>query len=275
MINRNYYYLVAGLPDIIIEQSKITLALTDFKAELNEHLHPDDYKLVELLFLPADNRNVLNMLMKNIGDFDTSGRYTFDDIEDGIKEPEIFPHYLATFINHFKDNNPIVPNSSWENQMTTLYFDYIHKFDNAFLREWFLFELNVKNVLTALNSRRHKLTYENQLISNNIVVECIRKSNARDFGLANEFPLVEKLLQINENSNLLEREKALDLLRWHHLDDLNTFNYFTIEMILGYVIKLGIVERWMKLDKKTGEQMFRQFLMDLEKSYEFPKEFNA
>lgn len=275
MGSRNYYYLVAGLPDIIIEQSKIALTVADFKQELINHLHPDDIELVEMLFLQADNRNVLNILMKIVSDFDFSGRYNFDEIEEGIKEPEIFPEYLSLFVSNFKSGNPIDPEMSWENQLTTLYYDYVLKTRNSFLREWYLFELNLKNTLIALNGRRLKLRFDNQLIGSNIVVESIRKSNARDLGLANEFPLVEKLLQISEISNLLEREKAIDLLRWNYLDELNTFNYFTIEMILGYVIKLGIVERWMKLDKKTGEQMFKQFLVDLEKSYEFPKEFNA
>ncbi len=275
MGSRNYYYLVAGLPDIIIEQSKIALTLAEFKQELSNHLHPDDFELVEMIFLQADNSNVLNFLLKIVADFNLSGRYNFDEIEEGIKEPEIFPEYLTAFITHFKSGNPIDPEMSWENQLTTLYYDYVLKTKNHFLREWYLFELNLKNTMIALNGRRLKIRFDNQLIGNNIVVESIRKSNARDLGLANEFPLVEKLSQISEFSNLLEREKAIDLLRWNYLDELNTFNYFTIEMILGYVIKLGIVERWMKLDKKTGEQMFKQFLSDLEKSYEFPKEFNA
>lgn len=106
------------------------------------------------------------------------------------------------------------------------------------------------------------------------MTQAIRKSNARDFGLNTELPFVDKLVQINENNSLLEREKAIDLLKWNYIDELNTFNYFSVEVILGFVIKLGMVERWLKLDKKTGEEMFHKLVRDLENSYEFPKEFN-
>lgn len=274
MLSRNYYYLVAGLPDIILEQSKLSVTLGDFRRELEAHLHPDDYRLVETLFLTADNSNVLNMLLKNIVEFDNTGKYTFDELEDEIKEPETLPEYLKTFISQFKSNQPLVPDMSWEDQLTTLYYEYATQVSNDFLRTWFEFERNVKNILAGLTARRHKIAVENLLIGNDIVTNAIRKSNARDFSLSAEFPYVDKLIQLNENSNLLEREKAIDQLKWNHIDELNTFNYFSVEVILGFVFKLAMVERWLKLDKKTGEEMFRRLVSDLENSYEFPKEFN-
>ncbi len=275
MFSRYYYYLVAGLPDIILEQSKLAVSLEDFKQELQVHLHPDDYQLLEKLFLPADNQNVLNMLLKNGKEFITSGRYTFDELEDEIKEPKTLPDYLITFILHFKSSQPVYAEMSWEDQLTTLYYEHTSKASNDFLRSWFEFERDVKNILTGLTARRHKIPVENLLIGDNLVTQGIRRSHARDFGLGAGFAFVDKLIQVSENSNLLEREKAIDQLRWAYIDELNTFNYFTVEFILGFVLKLGMVERWMKLDKKSGEEMFLRLLKDLENSYEFTKEFSV
>jgi hypothetical protein len=275
MFSRNYYYLVAGLPDINLEQNKLSVFVGDFKKELEAHLHPDDYELVEKLFLPVDNRNVLNMLLKNIQEFDDSGKYTFDELVDEIKEPVNLPEYLKTFITLFKSNQPLIPDMSWEDQLTKLYYDYTTQVSNKFLRTWFEFERDIKNIFSGLTARRHKMPVENLLVGSNTVTDAIRKSNARDFSLSAEFPFVEKIIQINENADLLMREKAIDQLKWNYIDELNTFNYFSIEVILGFVFKLDMVERWLKLDKKTGEEMFRKLLKDLENSYEFPKEFNA
>jgi len=44
MHKRNYYYLVAGMPDIVLDQSKISVTLSEFKEELKVNLHPADYK---------------------------------------------------------------------------------------------------------------------------------------------------------------------------------------------------------------------------------------
>jgi hypothetical protein len=103
----------------------------------------------------------------------------------------------------------------------------------------------------------------------------MRRSNSRDLGLTSEWPWIERVVQIVEIPDLLAREKAIDQLRWNFLDELNTFNYFSLEVLLAYYIKLGIIERWLKLDKATGEELFRQLLGDLQNSYEFPNEFSV
>jgi hypothetical protein len=64
-----------------------------------------------------------------------------------------------------------------------------------------------------------------------------------------------------------------DLIKWKYLDENTFFHYFTIEKVIGYLIKLLLVDRWLKLDEEKGEQLFKKFISDLEKSYEFPKEF--
>ena len=64
MLKRNYYYLIAGFPDILVDQKKLPYPLIELKQELKYHLHPDDYKLVEYLFLQYDNTNFLNILLK-------------------------------------------------------------------------------------------------------------------------------------------------------------------------------------------------------------------
>jgi len=64
MTNRQYYYLIAGLPDIVLDQPKMPFSVAAFREELKTHLHPEDYQLAEWLFLPADNRNLLHFFLQ-------------------------------------------------------------------------------------------------------------------------------------------------------------------------------------------------------------------
>ncbi len=273
MFERNYYYLVAGLPDIILDQKKLTFSTDEFKEELRYHLHPDDYRFVEMLFLPADNRNLLNLLLKNPQPFDELGKYSPEELEQEIKDPGITPQYMQKFIVAFKTETPVFEELSWEDQLTWLYYGYVKDCSNEFLRDWFEFDLNLKNIVAGINIRKHKIKGEKYFIGDNNIVQAIKKSSLRDFGLGNDFEYMEKLVNIQENDNLLEREIAMDLLRWDFIDEHNTFNYFTVEVLLGFVIKLQMVQRWLEMDLETGKQMFRKLVDDLEKSYEFPGEF--
>jgi hypothetical protein len=273
MFERNYYYLVAGLPDIIIDQKKLTFTLDAFKDELKYHLHSEDYKLVELLFLPADNLNLLNLLLKSGNPFDDSGKFTREELEQEIKDPVHTPPYMQRFIIAYKSDTPVFDGLSWGDQLTWLYYDHVKKSNNRFVRDWFEFDLNLRNIVAGINIRKHKLKGEKFFIGDNNIVQAVRKSSLRDFGLGNDFEYMEKLINIQENRNLLERERAMDIMRWEFIDESNTFNYFTIEVLLGYIIKLQMVKRWLEMDLETGKQMFRRLLDELEMSYEFPQEF--
>ena len=51
-----YYYLVAGLPDLSLEDGKLNYTLSSFKTELYPDLSEKDKSLVDLLYLKFDNR---------------------------------------------------------------------------------------------------------------------------------------------------------------------------------------------------------------------------
>ncbi len=273
MFERNYYYLVAGLPDILIDQKKLSFSIADFKEDMAYHLHPDDYKLLELLFLPADNTNLLNLLTKSNKEFDDSGKYSRDELEEEIKEPGSLPEYMQRLITAYKNESPLFDGLSWEDQLTWLYYDYVTNISNKFMRDWFEFDLNIRNIVAGINVRKHKLKGDKYLIGDNYVVQAVRKSTLKDFGLGNDFEFMEKLISVQDNDNLLERERAMDIMKWEYLDDANTFNYFTVEVLLAFIIKLEMVQRWLDLDQETGRELFRKLLDELEQSYEFPKEF--
>ena len=57
-----YYYLVAGLPELTLEDSKLSYTVADFKTELYPALSEDDKRLIDLFYLQFDNANVLKLL---------------------------------------------------------------------------------------------------------------------------------------------------------------------------------------------------------------------
>jgi hypothetical protein len=273
--NREYFYLVAGLPDLLLDESKTKVTASALQNDWQELLHPDDAQLVDLLFLKYDNYNLLNLLLKNGIDFDERGVYSLDFLEDQVKEPvSSLPSYLSEFILDFKADNREDASKSWENILEQRFYDYLLSHDNKFISDWHELQLNLGNVLTGLNSRQYNLDMESQMIGSNYIVENITRSNARDFGLGQDFSEIDMILAAWETGNLLDREKAIDMIRWNWIDENTFFNYFTIEKLLGFLLQLEMVERWLKLDRDEGERLFRRLLSDIGSSYQLPDEFN-
>lgn len=275
MLSQNYYYIIAGLPDLTLDQGKLQFGTPELREELKEGLSERDYALFQHLLLAYDNINLLAVMQKAEKNEEIEeGAYLWDNFESALDQPELLRPYMAKFIKSQQSETPLYPNLTPENELTTLYYEEMLALKHNFLRQWFTFELNLKNALLVIIAKNNEIPFDNQIILANDAATKIARSNARDLGLTSEWPWIDKLLQITEMTDLLARERALDLMRWEFLDEYNTFKYFSLEVLLAYYIKLSIIERWLKLDKATGEEMFRQLLGDLQNSYEFSKDFS-
>jgi hypothetical protein len=276
MFRKYYHYFIAGLPDVFLDDTEIQFSMVDFKQELKDHLTPKDYKLVELLFLPYDNEELLRFLDEDYENLNDLGTFTSQDFEVEFSDEKqgILPSYMYKFVELYRDEELSKNiNKSWENILTEMYFEYILQTKNDFLQKWFEFNQNLTNVIIGQNCRKYNLEAENQLIGDNFVTKAILNSNAKDFGLEVELPYMTEINLLAENENLLAREKGLDQLKWDKVEEITLFDYFTIEVVLAYTIKLDIAYRWLELDEETGRQMFKQIINDLKSGFEFPKEF--
>lgn len=264
MNKKEYHCLIAGLPDLFFQENKKPIQLSDFVEELKKTLSEKDYLLVRLLFLPIDNENWLNLLTKK-DEFKIGGNYTQEFLEEQIKEPTEVEEYLMEFANSYKKEIPIFSNLSWTDQLTNLYSDYVLSFENEYIIKYFKFQLDINNILTALNCRENNLNTEKYLIGKNSVTDILQKNKSADFGLKSEFENIDEVLQIWSEKNILEREKKTDQMFWDFIENESFFHYFTIEKIIAFLLKLKIVERWLKLDKETGNQFFKKLLKSIEK----------
>ncbi|MCK5029083.1 MAG: DUF2764 family protein, partial [Bacteroidales bacterium] len=217
MLRNYYYYFIAGLPDIFLDDTDIHFPMLDFKYMLEEHLHPEDYKLAELLFLPYDNEKLLKYLKEDYENHFKLSKFTFEDydVEFSDDRQGILPSYMYKFVEIYRDEELSKDiNKSWENLLTEMYYEYVLKTKNKFLKQWFEFNRNLNNILIGHNCRKYDQEVEKQLLGDNFVTSAILKSNAKDFGLEVDLPYVSEILLHTDNENLLAREKGLDQLKW-------------------------------------------------------------
>lgn len=280
---RNYYCLVAGLPDITLDDSKLSYTVDQFAAELKEELSKSDYALVELHFLNRENQNLLNYLRDKDAVFTTPSVFTNDDFDElvrCIKEEEPiserkYPYYIISFLNEYLDEarRDNAPDFSWEDRLTTLYYEYLVTTKNSFYRQWVVLNQNVNNILSAISARKHGLEPRNVIVGQNHVAQLLRTSGARDFGLSDVLDYYEEVAKLSDESDIVDRERKMDLFKWKWLDENTFFHYFSVEVLLSFLFKLEMTQRWLTLDKQTGEQMFRKIIQDLKQEVELPDEF--
>ena len=97
------------------------------------------------------------------------------------------------------------------------------------------------------------------------VVEQLSRSSAADFGLRGELPYIDAVISaITDEPNIVEKERKIDAIRWSEAEEIAVFDYFDINYILSYLVKVNIVARWTLLSPEVGRQMLNRFIESLD-----------
>lgn len=150
-----------------------------------------------------------------------------DWIKSQLSEADI--KVVDRLLDGYKDEN-----------LTREFYEAALKDGNRFLKEYYTFDLNVRNGKARFLNK----AFERPLDQDTIKLE------------TGEFPEGPKLEEALNAPDLLSRERGLDSLMWDKINEITTFDYFDLEAILGFIARLHIIGRWFALDEKTGREMF-------------------
>ena len=144
-------------------------------------------------------------------------------------------------------------------QLTEDFYRQILRHKNRFLREWFRFDLDLRNATVGyLNHQLHRAPDHDKILLEERQEE--------------EFPELEAAERILRGKDILQRERGLDELRWHKVDEITLLDYFDLETLLGYVAKLKIIDRWLQLDPDSGRALFRRMVDEIRTTYDNKKQ---
>jgi hypothetical protein len=274
MFKRRYYYLVAGFADLIFDSGKGYPDLMEFREELKNNLHPSDYYLVSLLFLPYDNDNMIAFLENKTDSWQSLGNYSLEDFEEEksilqsfIKIKDILPPYMVEVMaRHIIEEHTFDRISLWKN-LTEGYIEMVLNSGNSFLKKWISYDRDIRNIFTLVNAKELDLDAVRYITGNDpFAQELISIFNSgRDFLIPQEPEYAPSVFRIATENEFIDKERKIDLERWNFIDSVTFFEYFTIDLILGYLIKYKIVLRWKQLDPETGEMMLRKMIEQMEK----------
>ncbi|MDR1676084.1 MAG: DUF2764 domain-containing protein [Tannerella sp.] len=270
-MSSEYYYLVAGLPNISAEDSKLPYTLLAFREEVESQLSETDRALLRLLFLKFDNRNLLELIRHSDAQPDPKGNFSPDELDELLRDPEqppaegrkyVIPDYMKTFVQicRAEDEKDEPGAVAWEDRLATLYYGYAMQCGNAFVADWFELNLDIGNFLTAVTCRKYGLNRADFIVGDSEYAQLFRTSGARDFGLGDTWEYLPAVQRIAEEPDLLTRERKIDRLKWDWLEEHTVFKTFTVESLLAWLLKLEMIERWTTLDRAAGERAFRQVI---------------
>lgn len=280
---KQYHCLVAGLPEIKLDDTKSPFTLTELKEDLKHELSEKDYSVVHWLFLKHDNKNLLSYLenkeavFNELGDFTASEFDTYFKLLNEEENPEItgLPDYMRQYMLLSMEEDKTVEDVNQADVLNSLYFTEAVQQKNEFAADWFELQLNVLNIITALNCRKYDLTIEKYIVGDNEIARALKTNTGRDFGIGAMFDYFDQVVRIADESDFEKKEKMLDALYWNYLEEKSFFYYFTVERLFAYLLQLEIVERWSLLESGNGKEVFMNIVNEMKGNVKFSDEFNV
>jgi hypothetical protein len=248
-----YYSFIAGLPDLEFDaEYDISLPVL-YPGILEEMLPAEELEWVRLLWLRKFHLVIISWLS---GEGQGEGLpaelpvEAFHSTNDAFQD---LPAYLQQLVLWKENDRGELPSAKIAHRLQQLYFRELLTSGNHFMQEWGESEMNLLNFMAANRSELLATDKKQQLIPGNNYYELLQEFTTSQKIIHTEFAPAAKLETLFTNANLLERELEIDKLRWNTIDEINRFEYFSIDIVLGYFQKVLLLERWKKiLHNKTA-----------------------
>lgn len=269
MFDKNYYCLVAGLREYTLDADTKGFDAKEIVDEILEELSTADAAAVRLLYGYYDCENII-ALRAGRAAYNPLGNLSREQLESELKQPTLLPEAVARVVRAYNE-----PEGEWAEGL-----DMTHSFEKAiftayyaecaaskcrFLRDWAEFDRTLRNVAAAAVARTLDRTIDGVTVGGGDVVEQLHRSSAADFGLRGELAYIDAVIAaVNDEQNLVEKEHKIDLVRWDYAAELSSFDYFNINAVLSYLVKINIVARWSLLDVKRGREMLERLMTELD-----------
>jgi len=260
-----YHYLVAGFPNLSFEQGGRAVDHLQLKEQVSAQLCREDVPLWEAMYLPYDNYSLLNLLLERKTPLSPLGKFTQEELEEAAQQSANLPPYMLDFISFYsaardaKSEADLTP-IALEAKLHALFYAYIETLNSAFVRRWYAFDRGIRNVQATLLNRKLGKEMGYGLVGSDSITETLSKSMSADFGLKGEVDGLDTALQLFESRDIIGREWKLDELRWQMAEEYTAFDFFTLDKVLSFAVKLQLIDRWAAMGKDLGQQRLQEMM---------------
>lgn len=272
-----YPYLCSALDPLSYEPVKRGLSLREAFLFAMEEFVEADRESLRKLFLFNDIKNVVLLHFRRKErqeDYQTPSYYPEAEYESVKADPMLALPFLRVWWENKAAGTRLFPKLPETDELTTLFYESLTSLlEPGFVRDWYLFELELRNFTVALTLEATGLAATEKLIPHGVVYADILagKPAARDAGASLGY--LETIRSVETSLAAAERER--ERLRWSWIDDRLGPDWSSADAAMGILVKLWSVERWENLTRRRGEERFDSIVDTMRRSIRFAVEFGG
>jgi Protein of unknown function (DUF2764) len=245
----NYYFLGTLLPELQIGTPP-EIGFDEFQNLLKDNLTSSDLAKTRIIRRYFDIQN-LRAYWK--GDpLDPFGNLEEHTLEEIFIAQTGLPSYVYEYMDKYESVEDRIHHFT---SLLIAFFNHELKNASGFLKEYFIMERETRLVFLAFRAKKLGRDVLAELQDENpedpLVAQIIAQKDAPAFEPPEKYQELKPIFE-KYHDKPLDLLQALYEYRFHTIDEILGFDTFSIDRILGYMVKLILAEKWMELDKEKG-----------------------
>ena len=274
MFSTEYYCLVASLREWTLDSDTKGFDVREILDEILDELTAKDRKAVELLYAYYDCENIISMRNKR-NRHNNLANLSAEQLKDVLENRNyaLLPENVAAVVKLYNEvddeerDEDVVVGDNFEHALFDAYYKDLSASKVRFLKKWGEFDRTLRNISAAVAAREAGRVISEVTVGGGEIVAQLAQSSASDFGLRGELQYIDSVISaITEETNIVEKERKIDAVRWSEAEDIAINDYFDIDYILSYLVKVNIVARWTLLSPEVGREMLDKLIASLDAS---------
>lgn len=272
MFSKEYYFLVAGLKEWTLESDAKGFDVAEIRDEILEAISDSDRQAVRELYAYYDCENII-AAHAGRDRYNPLGNLSKEEIAAVFSERNYskLPKAVAEVVKLYNEaddeerDDEVALDDRFERAVFEAYYLGLEKSKCSFLKAWGEFDRNLRNIAAAVAAREANRSIADVVVGRGEVVEQLTRSSAADFGLRGELQYIDSVIAaVSDERNIVEKERKIDAIRWAEAEDIVVFDFFNINYILSYLVKVNIVARWTLLSPEVGREMLNRLIKELD-----------
>ena len=272
MFSTEYYYLVAGLREWTLDSDTKGFDAREIVDEILAEVSNNDRRAIGLLYAYYDCENII-ACREQRGRHNPLGNLSREQVEQVLNEAcySLLPSRLAKVVELYAEkedeerDEEVKLDANFEHALFEAYYEELAASKCRFLVAWGEFDRNLRNIAAALAAREAGRQISDVVVGGGDIVEQLTRSSAADFGLRGELPYVDAVITaVSDEKNIVEKERKIDAVRWAEADEIAVFDFFDVNYLLSYLVKVNIVARWSMLAPEVGREMLNRLIKELD-----------
>lgn len=255
----NYYFVGTLLPDLYIDQPP-EIGFEELMNLLHDNLSSNDYAQAMTVLNYYDLFNLLSYIKDE--PLDKYGNMDEKEIEEALATRSILPPYVFNYLDKYQDKDDQLIH--FPELLSKFFNEEIKKVSGSF-KEFLILERNVRLISTAYRAKKMgkdiflEMQYESP--EDEIVSQIIARKDSPQFEFPEKYEDLKPVFDQNY-ANPIAFQKALLEYRFNKIDTMIGLDFFSLNRLLAYMIKLIMVERWQRLDREQGLKIIDNMLKE-------------